>query len=50
MQAVALRADAWEPLLRSKRLGRLLLPILAVCADEDGEFVLGLDPGEEARS
>src|SRR3954471_15353039 len=36
MHAVALRADAWEPLMRSKRLGRLLLPILAVCADEDG--------------
>src|SRR3954467_9975346 len=49
MQAVALRADAWEPLMRSKRLGRLLLPILAVCADEDGESVLGLDPDEEER-
>ena len=49
MHAVALRADAWEPLMRSKRLGRLLLPILAVCADEDGESVLGLDPDEEER-
>ena len=49
MHAVALRADAWEPLMRSKRHGRLLLPILAVCADEDGESVLGLDPGEEDR-
>jgi uncharacterized protein len=49
MQAVALRADAWEPLMRSRRLGRLLLPILAVCADEDGESVLGLDPDEEDR-
>ena len=49
MQAVALRADAWEPLMRSKRLGRLLLPILALCADEDGECVLGLEPGEEDR-
>jgi uncharacterized protein len=46
---VALRADAWEPLMRSKRLGRLLLPILAVCADEDGESVLGLDLDEEVR-
>src|SRR3954466_5974051 len=49
MHAVALRADAWEPLMRSKRLGRLLLPILALCADEDGEAVLGLDPDEEDR-
>jgi uncharacterized protein len=43
MHAVALRADAWEPLMRSKRLGRLLLP------NEDGESVLGLDPDEEDR-
>ena len=26
MQAVALRADAWEPLMRSRRHGRLLFP------------------------
>ena len=50
MHAVALRADAWEPLMRSKRLGRLLLPILALCGDEDGESVLGLDPDEEDRA
>jgi len=43
MHAVALRADAWEPLMRSKRLGRLLLP------NEDGESVLGLDLDEEVR-
>ena len=29
MRAVALRADGWEPLMRSKRHGILLLPILA---------------------
>jgi uncharacterized protein len=50
MHAVALRADAWEPLMRSKRLGRLLLPILALCGDETGESVLGLDPDEEDRA
>ena len=49
MHAVALRADAWEPLLRSRRHGRLLFPILALCADEDGESVLELDPGKEER-
>jgi uncharacterized protein len=47
MQAVALRADAWEPLMRSKRHGRLLFPILALCADEKGDSALGLGPDEE---
>jgi uncharacterized protein len=49
LHAVALRADAWEPLMRSKRHGRLLLPILALCADEDGDSTLGLEPDEEDR-
>jgi uncharacterized protein len=49
MQAVALRADAWEPLMRSRRHGRLLLPILALCADENGDSALGLEPDEEDR-
>jgi uncharacterized protein len=44
-----LRADAWEPLMRSRRHGRLLLPILALCADEHGDSALGLDPEEEDR-
>jgi uncharacterized protein len=49
LHAVALRADAWEPLMRSKRHGRLLLPILALCADEHGDSPLGLEPDEEDR-
>jgi uncharacterized protein len=49
MRAVALRADAWEPLLRSKRHRRVLLPILALCADEHGDSALGLGPDEEDR-
>jgi uncharacterized protein len=49
MNAVALRPDAWEPLMRSKRHGRLLLPILALCGDEHGDSALGLDPDEEDR-
>src|SRR5829696_4025272 len=49
MQAVALCADAWDPLMRSKRHGRLLLPILALCADEKGDSPLGLEPDEENR-
>src|SRR4051794_39736377 len=49
LHAVALRADAWEPLMRSKRHGRLLLPILALCADEHGDSALGLEPDMEDR-
>src|SRR4051812_12312723 len=49
MQAVALRADAWGPLMRSKRHGRLLFPILALCADEKGGSALGLEPDDEER-
>jgi uncharacterized protein len=49
MHAVALRAHAWEPLMRSKRHGRLLLPILALCAEEKGDSPLGLEPDEEDR-
>src|SRR5215216_6104506 len=50
LHAVALRADAWEPLMRSKRHGRLLLAILALCADEHGDSALGLEPDEEERA
>src|SRR4051794_25519911 len=52
MHAVVLRPDAWEPLMRSKRHGVLLLPILALCGDENGETVLGLDPdaGDQAMA
>jgi len=50
MRAVALRPDAWEPLMRSKRHGILLLPILALCGDENGESVLGLDPDAEDQA
>src|SRR5215211_4733455 len=49
MHAVVLRPDAWEPLMRSKRHGVLLLPILALCGDENGESVLEFDPDAEDR-
>ena len=49
LQAVALRADAWEPLMRSRRYGRLLLPIMALCSDEAGGSLLGIEPDEEDR-
>jgi uncharacterized protein len=48
-QAIALRANAWEPLFTSERHGRLLLPILALCHDEDGNALLDLPPEEVPR-
>lgn len=49
LQAIMLRADAWEPLFTSKRDGHLLIPILALCGDENGESLLGLPPEAEDR-
>jgi uncharacterized protein len=49
LQAIMLRADAWEGLFKSKRDGQLLYPILALCGDENGESLLGLSPEEEER-
>src|SRR5579859_457718 len=37
LQAIMLRADAWERLFKSKRDSQLLVPILALCGDENGE-------------
>lgn len=42
--AIGLRAEAWEPLLGSKRQSQLVFPILGLCRDENGEPVLGLSP------
>jgi uncharacterized protein len=49
LEAIMLRADAWEPLFKSKRDGQLLIPILALCGDENGESLLGLPLEEEDR-
>lgn len=49
LQAIMLRADAWERLFKSKRDRQLLLPILALCGDENGESLLGIPPDEEDR-
>jgi uncharacterized protein len=49
LQAIILRMDAWERLLKSKRDGLLLIPILARWADESGESLLGLPPEDEDR-
>jgi uncharacterized protein len=42
LQAIMLRPEAWEPLFRSKRDGKLLLPILLLCRDKNGNSLLGL--------
>ena len=44
-----LRADAWKRLFKSKQDGELLFPILAVCGDENGHSLLGLEPDEEDK-
>ena len=45
-----MRADAWERQLKSKREGQLLVPILALCGDENGKSLLGIPLDEEDRS
>lgn len=47
LQAITLRADAWERLFKSKRDSQLLFPVLALCGDEHGGSLLGLEPDED---
>jgi uncharacterized protein len=49
LQAMMLRMDAWDRLLKSKRDGPLLIPILALCGDQSGESLLGLPAEDEDR-
>jgi uncharacterized protein len=49
LQAIMLRMHAWDQLLKSKRDGQLLIPILALCGDQNGESLLGLPPEDEDR-
>jgi uncharacterized protein len=41
-----LRPEAWTPLLRDRRAGILLMPILALWGGEQGEPVLPIEPDE----
>jgi uncharacterized protein len=50
LQAIGLRTDAWSSLLKSERDGQMLIPILALCGDENGDSLLDLDPEEEDRA
>jgi hypothetical protein len=49
MQGVGLRATKWERLFRSEDGAGLIFPILTLCGDENGESLLGLEPGDEDR-
>jgi uncharacterized protein len=49
LRAIMLRADAWEPLFNSRRDGKLLLPILSLCCDENGDSLLGLPSEAQDR-
>ena len=49
LQGIGLRGAAWEPLLKTRRGGELLFPILALCGDQDGNSLLGLGPEQEDR-
>ncbi|MBC7953379.1 MAG: UPF0149 family protein [Rhodospirillaceae bacterium] len=49
MQAVALRPAAWKPLLKSETDIAMILPILALCCDDDGEPLLDLPHDVEDR-
>lgn len=42
LQAVRMRFDAWQKLFKSEKHGHTLLPILALCCNEDGGSLLGL--------
>ena len=44
---IGLRVEAWEPLLKSKKKGSMLFPILALCGDEDGDSLLEFDRDAE---
>jgi uncharacterized protein len=47
LQAIRLRFDAWQKLFKSEKQGHTLLPILALCCNEDGESLLDLSEGAE---
>ncbi|MBF0375815.1 MAG: YecA family protein, partial [Alphaproteobacteria bacterium] len=49
MQAVTLRPAAWKRLLTSEKNVELMLPILALCCDDDGEPLLDLPQDVEDR-
>lgn len=49
LDAIDMRRDAWLPLIRDKKAGILLMPILALCDDQEGQPILPLDAEAEAE-
>jgi uncharacterized protein len=51
MQGVGLRlrATKWQRLFRSEDGADLIFPILALCGDENGDSLLGIEPEDEDR-
>lgn len=49
VQAVHLRADAWDKLFSSEKHAHLFVPILALCSDGDGEPLLPLSREAQDR-
>ena len=47
MEGVGLRAKAWQPLFDSESGGALLIPIVALCSDEEGDPLLDVPPEKE---
>jgi uncharacterized protein len=48
VDAIRLRPEAWQPLLKNRDALILLMPILALCGDAEGGSPLELDPEEGA--
>jgi uncharacterized protein len=49
LEAIDMRREAWLPLIRDKKVGIMLMPILALCGNEDGNAGLPIDPETEAE-
>jgi len=48
-QAIALRGDTWQKLFKSEKHCHILVPILALCCDDDGDSLLGLPQESENK-
>jgi uncharacterized protein len=48
LDAIRLRPEAWRPLLDDPEAIIMLMPILALCGDDEGGSPLELDPEEDA--
>jgi uncharacterized protein len=49
LEAIDMRREAWFPLVHDKKAKVLLMPILALCGDEEGNALLPIDAETEAK-